>query len=137
MRICVRSLMPITWPSTVTRSPARSLRIASSVVGKVMRCSATTARLYGVRPRTKCVTKVCQESGFPVVVHRAVRGDVRGRTARSPALVVDGDGIERHVRVGVLDVRVQNGNVAAESHRADAGLVQELRQLLLELRDFG
>jgi hypothetical protein len=38
--ICVRSRMPMMWPSTVTRSPARSLRISSSLVGNVSRCSA-------------------------------------------------------------------------------------------------
>ena len=31
------------WPSTVTESPARSSRIASSVAGKVMRTSAIYA----------------------------------------------------------------------------------------------
>ena len=30
--------------------------------------------------------------------------DVHGRAPRGPALVVDGDGVERHVGVGVLDV---------------------------------
>ena len=39
------------------------------------------------------------------------------------------------MRVGVLDVALQDGHVAAEAHRADAGLVQEAVQLVLELRD--
>jgi hypothetical protein len=38
------------------------------------------------------------------------------------------------VRVGVLDVALEDGHVAAESHRPDPGLVQELEQLILELR---
>src|ERR1043166_1719473 len=62
---------------------------------------------------------------------------MRGRAPGRPALVVDGDGVERHVRVRVLDVAVEDGDVAAEPHRADPGLVQELEQLLLELRDVG
>ena len=52
MRICVRSRMPMMCPSTVTESPARSSRIASSVVGKVQ---------ADVAP-----------SGLPVVVDGAV-----------------------------------------------------------------
>ena len=35
IRICVRSRMPMMCPSTVTSSPARRSRIASSVVGNV------------------------------------------------------------------------------------------------------
>ena len=65
----------------------------------------------------------------------AVGGDVRARAARGPALVVHRDGVERHVRVRVLDVAVEHRDVAAEAHRADAGLVQEAHQLVLELRD--
>src|SRR5205085_9838024 len=103
---------------TTTSSPARSLRIScSSLIGNVTSCVA-----------------IC--SGLPVEVDGAVGGDVRGRATRGPALVVDRDGIQRHVRVGVLDVAVVNGNVAAEPHRADAGLVQEVTQLVLELRDY-
>src|SRR5919108_210518 len=71
----------------------------------------------------------------PVVVDRSVGGDVRRGASCRPALVVDGDGVQRHVRVGVLDVALEDGDVAAEAHRADSGLVQELVQLLLELRD--
>ena len=41
------------------------------------------------------------------------------------------------MRVRVLDVALEHGHVAAEPHRADAGLVQELEQLVLELRDHG
>src|SRR5437868_9834489 len=116
MRICVRSRMPMMWPCTVTSSPARSLRIScGSVIGNVTSWFAI--------------------SGFPVVVDGAVGGDVRARAPRRPALVVDGDGVERHVRVGVLDVAVENGDVAAEPHRADAGLVQQAIELVLELRD--
>src|SRR5581483_8193016 len=72
-------------------------------------------------------------SGLPVVVDLAVRGDVRARATRGPALVVDRDGIERHVRVGVLDVAVEDGHVPAEAHRPDPRLVQELEELVLEL----
>src|SRR5246127_3323547 len=116
MRICVRSRMPMMWPCTTTSSPARSLRISSgSVIGNVTSCVAI--------------------SGLPVEVGGAVGGDVRGRAARRPALVVDGDGVERHVRVCVLDVAVEDGDVASEPHRPDAGLVQEPVELLLELRD--
>ena len=61
--------------------------------------------------------------------------DVHGGAARRPALVVDGDGVQRHVRVRVLDVALEHGHVAAEAHRADAGLVQEPVELLLELGD--
>src|SRR5919109_948823 len=111
MRMCERSRMPMMWPSTSTSSPALSSRIASSVVGKVRRLE------------------------LAVILDLPVGGDVRGRAARGPALVVDGDRIEGHVRVGVLDVHLQHGDVAAETHRANAGLVQQLEQLLLELRD--
>src|SRR5512133_2116447 len=111
MRICVRSRMPMMWPSTSTSSPARSSRIASSLAGNVKRLELT------------------------VILHFAVGADVRCGAARRPALVVDGDRIERHVRVGVLDVALQHGHVAAEPHRPDAGLVQQAEQLLLELRD--
>ena len=76
-----------------------------------------------------------QPSEVPVVVDDAVGGDVGARSARGPALVVDGDWVERHVRVGVLDVNVEHGDVAAQAHRPDAGLVQQPGQLLLELRD--
>src|SRR5919197_5111274 len=102
MRICVRSRMPMMWPSTSTSSPACSSRIASSVVGNVRRLELT------------------------VVLDLPVRADVRSRTARRPALVVDGDRVERHVRVGVLDVHLQHRDVAAEPHRPDACLVEEL-----------
>ena len=40
--------------------------------------------------------------------------------ARCPALVVDGDGVESHVRVGMLDVALEDRDVAAEAHWADA-----------------
>src|SRR5262249_32909205 len=119
MRICVRSRMPMMWPWTTTSSPARSFRIsAGSVIGNVTSWVAIRLRL-------------------PVVLDGAVRRDVRARAPRSPALVVDGNGVEGHVRVGVLDVAVEDGDVAAQPHRADAGLVQELEQLVLELRDDG
>src|SRR5438045_1827254 len=111
MRICVRSRIPMMWPSTSTSSPARSSRIASSVVGKPSRLELT------------------------VVLHFAAGIDVRGRAARRPALVVDGDRVERHVRVGVLDVALQHRHVAAEPHWPDARLVQQLEQLLLEPGD--
>src|SRR5207248_9799607 len=116
MRIWVRSRMPTMWPWTTTSSPARRLRIScSSVTGNVTSCVAIALSL-------------------PVEVDGAVGGDVRARAAGRPALVVDGDGIERHVRVGVLDVAVEHRHVAAEPHRADAGLVQQPEELLLELR---
>src|SRR3954449_4984594 len=117
IRIWVRSRMPMMWPCTVTSSPARSLRIScGSVIGNVTSCVAIVLRL-------------------PVEVDGAVGGDVRGRAPRGPALVVHRDGVERHVRVGVLDVALQDGDVAAEPHRADARLVEEAEQLVLELRD--
>src|SRR3954466_3733823 len=113
MRICVRSRMPMMCPCTVTSSPARSLRIScGSVIGNVTSCVAIVLRL-------------------PVEVDGAVGGDVRGRAPRGPALVIHRDGIERHVRIGVLDVTVQHGDVAAEPHRADARLVQQAHQLVL------
>src|SRR5204863_9145562 len=111
MRIWVRSRMPMMCPSTSTSSPARSSRIASSLAGKVRRLELS------------------------VIFDLPVGGDVRGRAPRRPALVVDRDGVERHVRVGVLDVTLQNGHVAAEPHRPDARLVQQLEELVLELRD--
>ena len=43
IRICVRSRIPKMWPSTVTRSPARSLRMSSSEAGNVSLCSAIYA----------------------------------------------------------------------------------------------
>src|SRR3989440_7747330 len=111
MRIWVRSRMPMMCPSTSTSSPACSSRIASSVVGNDRRLELT------------------------VVLHLALGIEVRRRAARGPALVVDRDRVQRHVRVGVLDVALQHRHVAAEPHRADAGLVQEVEQLLLELGD--
>src|SRR5436305_3103347 len=119
IRICVRTRMPMLWPCTVTSSPARSLRIScGSVIGNVTSCDSMWLRL-------------------PVEVDRSVGGDVRRRAAGGPALVVHRDRIERHVRVGVLDVAIQHGDVAAEPHRADAGLVQEAHQLVLQLCDEG
>src|SRR5579862_4298093 len=116
MRICVRSRMPMIRPWTLTSSPARSFRIsAGSVIGNVTSWLAT--------------------SRLPVEVDGAVGCDVRARAPRGPALVVDRDGVQRHVRVRVLDVAVEDGHVAAEPHRADAGLVQQAHQLVLELRD--
>src|SRR5512141_940858 len=111
IRICVRSRMPMMWPSTSTSSPARSSRIAASLVGNVIRLELT------------------------IEIHFAVGLDVCGRAACGPALVVDGHRVERHVRVGMLDVALQDGDVAAEAHRPDAGLVQQLVELVLELRD--
>src|SRR6266550_6214663 len=107
--ICVRSRMPMTWPSTVTSSPARSSRIASSLAGKVSFLELT------------------------VELHLPVSGHVRARSACSPTLVVDRDRVQRHVRVRMLDVALQNGDVSAEPHRPDARLVEQLVQLLLEL----
>src|SRR5918992_5231335 len=117
IRICVRSRMPMMWPCTMTSSPARSFRIScGSVMGKVTSCCAIASEL-------------------PVVVEGAVGAHVHGGAAGRPALVVDGDGIQRHVRVGVLDVALEDGDVAAETHRADARLVEEAVKLVLELRD--
>src|SRR5258705_6522370 len=113
IRICVRSRMPMMWPSTVTSSPARRSRIASSLVGNASRLELTV------------------ELDFPT------GRDVRTRAARGPALVVDRDRVQRHVCVGVLDVARQHGHVAAEAHRADAGLVQQLVEVLLELGHVG
>jgi hypothetical protein len=62
---------------------------------------------------------------------------MRRRAARSPALVVDGDRVQGHVRVGVLDVALQHRDVPAEAHGPDPGLVQELEELLLELCHLG
>src|SRR5947199_6696281 len=102
IRICVRSRMPMMWPCTVTSSPARSLRIScGSVIGNVTSCVAIRLRLA-------------------IEVDGAVGGHVRGRAARGPALVVDGDRVQGHVRVRVLDVAVQHRDVAAEPHGADA-----------------
>src|SRR5207245_545361 len=106
MRICVRSRTPMMCPSTSTSSPARSSRIASSLAGKVRFLELT------------------------VELDLSVGSDVRARAACGPALVVDRNGIERHVRVRVLDMALQDGDVAAEAHRADAGLVQQLEELL-------
>src|SRR2546427_6416908 len=111
IRICVRSRMPMMWPSTVTSSPARSSRIASSLVGKISRLELT------------------------VELHFPIRRDVRTRAARSPALVIDRDRVQRHVRVRVLDVAREHGHVTPEAHRTDAGLVEQTEQLLLQLRD--
>src|SRR5437667_1562864 len=76
-----------------------------------------------------------RNSKLSVEVDFAAGAQVRRGTARGPALVVDGDRVEGHVRVRVLDVAREDGDVAAEPHWADSGLVQELVELLLELRD--
>src|SRR4029079_16232359 len=102
IRICVRSRMPMMWPSTVTSSPARSSRMASSVVGNVS-CLELTVEL-----------------DFPV------GGYVDARATCGPALVVDSDRVQGHVRVRVLDMAGEHGHVAAEAHRADSRLVQQL-----------
>ncbi len=105
------------WPWTVTSSPARSLRIScGSVIGNV---TSWFAIVYASRSKSV----------------GAVGGDVRARAARGPALVVHRDRVQRHVRVRVLDVAVEHRDVAAEPHRADAGLVQQAEELVLELRD--
>src|SRR5919106_706207 len=146
MRICVRSRMPMTWPSTVTESPARSSRICSSDAGKLTRCSVTARLQEPRRGQTRtcrgqtpsCPRKSCPQgrsSCLPVVVDGAVGPDVSRGAARRPALVVDCDGVEGHMRVGVLDVALEHGHVAAEAHRTDARLVEELLELVLELRD--
>src|SRR5438445_6517042 len=106
IRICVRSRIPMMWPSTVTSSPARSSRIASSVVGNV--------RLE-----------------LTVELNLSVCGYVRACAARGPALVVDRDRVQRHVRVRVLDVTLQNRDVSTEAHRANACLVKQVVELLL------
>src|SRR6476469_9234371 len=131
IRICVRSRMPRMWPSTVTRSPAWSLRMSSSVAGNVSLCSAIASergltpfvrseRAIGVRPRKRCVTKDAHLSELSVEVDMAVRADVGARAAGGPALVVDGHRVEGHVRVRVLDVTGKDGHVAAETHRPHA-----------------
>src|SRR4051812_26571772 len=111
IRICVRSRMPMMCPSTVTSSPARRSRIASSVAGNVSRLELT------------------------VELNLSVRGHVCACTTRGPALIVDRNGVQRHVRVRVLDVARQHRHVTAKAHRADARLVQQFVQLFLELRD--
>src|SRR3954454_19495927 len=116
MRICVRSRMPMMWPCTVTSSPARSLRIS---------CGSVT----GKRTSWWAISELPVELDVAGAVH------VRRGAARGPALVVDGDRVQRHVRVGVLDVALQDGDVAAEAHRADPGLVQEPVELVLEFGD--
>src|SRR5580765_4302450 len=116
IRICVRSRMPMMWPWTVTSSPARSFRIsAGSVIGKVTSCFAI--------------------SELPVELEVALRVDVHRGAPRGPALVVDRDRVQGHVRVGVLDVALEHGHVAAEAHRADPGLVEQPVELVLELGD--
>src|SRR5438105_12788147 len=103
--------MPMMWPCTTTSSPAwRSRIVCGSVMGKVTSCTAI--------------------SGLPVEAGRAVGRDVRARAPRRPALVVDGDRVERHVGVRVLDVAVEDGDVAAEPHRPDSGLVQQPVELV-------
>src|SRR6266508_1069406 len=109
MRICVRSRMPSSARKKKTSSPARSSRIASSLVGKVRRLELT------------------------VELNLSVRGDVHAGAARGPALVVDRHRVQRHMCVRVLDVARQHRHVAPEAHRADARLVEQLEQLLLEL----
>src|SRR6058998_3618993 len=99
--------MPMMWPSTRTSSPACSSRIAASVVGNVRRSELT------------------------VVLNLPLRCDVRAGAACGPALVVDRDRVQRHVRVRVLDVALQDGHVAPEAHRADARLVEQVEQLFL------
>src|SRR5262245_31883528 len=145
IRICVRSRMPRMWPSTVTRSPARSLRMSSSPAGTVGLRSAMapdagltpfvrSERPFGVRPRKRCVAKEAHLSELSVEIDMAVGADVGARAARGPALVVDGHRVEGHVRVRVLDMAREDGHVAAEPHGPHAGLVQQLEELALELR---
>src|SRR5579863_9021242 len=153
IRICVRSRMPMMCPWTVTSSPARSLSIsASSVIGNVTSCVAISQHPHPgwgpipppsmpiVWPRNPpfCANSVPirrSSSRLPVEVDRAVGRDVRARAPRRPALVVDRHGVERHVRVRVLDVAVEHGDVAAEPHRPDPRLVEQPVELVLKLGD--
>src|SRR6478672_2263064 len=115
MRIWVASRMPMMWPWMVTVSPARNARTVASSVGKVISWCAMAIPLR-----------------FPVVVDGAVTEDVGAGAAGRPALVVDGHRVQGDVGVCLLDVHRQHGGVAAQSHRADAGLVQEAEQLALQ-----
>src|SRR6266480_8006538 len=60
---------------------------------------------------------------------------MRAGAPGGPALIVDGDRVQGHVRVRVLYVALENGDVTAEPHRPDSGLVQEVVELVLELSD--
>src|SRR6188472_1416752 len=104
IRICVRSRMPMMWPWTVTSSPARSLRIsASSVIGNVTSClamapgdpSGDCPRSWLEEPRPTCDECATSCSRLAVEVDGAVGGDMRARASCGPALVVDGDRVER------------------------------------------
>ena len=50
----------------------------------------------------------------------------------TPALHVDGHGIAGDVGPGGLDVHGEGGSVAAETLRADAGLVDDVEKFFLE-----
>src|SRR3954454_9311987 len=115
IRICVRSRMPMMCPSTRTESPACSERMVSSSAGKVIRRSA----IFG--------------SGLPIEVDGSVGGHVRRRAPRRPALVVDGHRVQGHMRVRVLDVALEDRDVSAQAHRADARLVEQREELVFEL----
>src|SRR6476620_10935745 len=121
IRICVRSRMPMRCPCTTTSSPARSFRISSgSVIGNVTSCVAMSAPAVRKSQSVTRIHGLC----LSVEVDGSIGCDVRGRAARGPALVVDGDRVQGHVRVRVLDVAVEDGDISAETHRADPCLVQ-------------
>src|SRR6266550_8733231 len=118
--------------------------MSSSLAGNVSLCSAIASergltpfgrseRAFGVRPWKRCVTKEAQFSELSVEIDMAVWADVGARATRGPALVVDGHRVEGHVCVRVLDVAREDGHVAAEAHRADSCLVEQLEQLPLQL----
>src|SRR5215212_7215101 len=75
--------------------------------------SSTGPRREPERLETELVTQsykvpAVPRSELPVVVDVAVGADVGTRAPGRPALVVDRDGIQRHVRVRVLDVALED-----------------------------
>src|SRR5438128_1420919 len=98
-------------PRGQTPGRVRSGQSDPDLQGKpVLSVQATVPRKAMSRGQTPGrVEKEQPPSGLPVVLDLAGGGDVRARAPGGPALVVDGDGVQGHVRIRVLDVALEDG----------------------------
>src|SRR6185312_1325659 len=130
------ALRAMSWPVRARTPPPRVGKPPAALDGDTTSAARRVlCRFVNISPTGGCAGRSAVMSRLPVVLDGAVRGDVRRRAPRRPALVVHRDRVQGHVRVGVLDVALEHGHVAAEPHWADARLVEELEELVLELRD--